>query len=116
MKVLVIEDEPLLLMAVSDMLVELGHDVADMATSLKPALLAANSQAFDVAVLDVNLGGDRIDAVATVLNDRRIPFVFTTGYDVKALPAGFQERPYLTKPFQIEQLSQALHAACRDAR
>jgi CheY-like chemotaxis protein len=50
------------------------------------------------------------------LNDRRIPFVFTTGYDVKALPPGFQERPYLTKPFQIEQLSQALHAACRDAR
>jgi CheY-like chemotaxis protein len=112
MRVLLVEDEPLLLMAASDMLVDLGHHVAGMATSLRSALQAANSLVFDIAVLDVNLGGERVDEVAAVLGARQIPFVFTTGYDAKALPPAFAERPYVAKPIDAEQLALALRAAC----
>ncbi len=114
MRVLLVEDEPLLLMAASDMLNDLGHEVVGVATALGSALKAARSAAFDIAVLDVNLGGERIDEVATVIDSRGIPFVFTTGYAATALPAAFTRRPYVGKPFASEQLGEALQAARRD--
>lgn len=114
MRVLLVEDEPLLLMSASDMLTDLGYYVMGMATSLGSALEVARSAQFDIAVLDVNLGGGRVDEVATLLASRGIPFIFTTGYGAKTLPAAFSDRPYLNKPFETEQLSQALRAAYRD--
>lgn len=114
MRVLLVEDEPLLLMAASDMLSDLGHHVAGMATRLDSALQAAHSIAVEVAVLDVNLSGDRIDQVATVLARRGIPFVFTTGYGPSTLPPAFVGRPCVCKPFAIEQLGDALQTACSE--
>jgi len=114
MRVLLVEDEPLLLMAGTDMLTDLGHQVVAMATALSSALQAACSADFDIAVLDVNLNGDRIDEVAALLASRGIPFVFTTGYSARTLPAGFADRPYVGKPFETRQLDEALRAACGD--
>jgi hypothetical protein len=62
------------------------------------------SRAFDAAVLDVNLAGDRIDPVADVLSGRNVPFVFVTGYTTGALPAVHAERPRLCKPFKMADL------------
>ena len=112
MRVLLVEDEPLLLMATADMLTDLGHQVTGMATSLTSARQAADSLAFDIAVLDVNVGGDRVDDVAALLAERRIPFVVTSGYAANSLPAAFAGRPYLAKPFEPEELSRALRVAC----
>lgn len=108
MRILIVEDEPLLVMATSDMLADLGHHVAGVATSLAAALKAARSLAFDLAMLDVNLGGQRVDEVASVLGGRGIPFVFTTGYDVRTLPPAFAERPCLAKPLDAERLATVL--------
>jgi len=116
MRVLLVEDEPLLLMAASDMLVDLGHHVVGVATSLSGALQAVKSLLFDIAVLDVNLGGERVDEVAAVLGARQIPFVFTSGYDAKVLPPAFAERPYVSKPIDAEQFAQALRGACNAGR
>jgi CheY-like chemotaxis protein len=114
MRVLLVEDEPLLLMAASEMLADLGHEVSGMATSLSSALQAAQTLAFDVALLDVNLGGHRVDEVAAVLASRGIPFAFTTGYGAQTLPASFAQRPYLAKPYEAEQLGQTLRTACEN--
>jgi CheY-like chemotaxis protein len=111
MRVFLVEDEPLLLMAASEMLTDLGHQVVGMATGLDSALKAARSDAFDLAVLDVNLGGDRIDPVAVVLADRGIPFVFTTGYGARTLAPAFGGRPCVCKPFELEELGEALQTA-----
>jgi len=51
----------------------------------------------DVAVLDINLGGENAFAVADTLAARRIPFVFVTGYGPEILPERFRERP-MTAP------------------
>lgn len=114
MRVLLVEDEPLLLVAASNMLEELGHQVCGMATSLGSAMQAAETLNVDIAVLDVNIGGDRIDGVATLLASRGIPFVFTTGYGIEALPTPFAGRPYLTKPFDFDQLGHVVDAAYKN--
>jgi hypothetical protein len=63
---------------------------------------------FDVATLDVNLGGTSSYPVADALAARAVPFVFSTGYGAHSLREGYRERPILKKPFAYEDLSRAL--------
>lgn len=98
-------------MLVEDMLAELGHEVAGTAASIEEGRRLAQSGDFDGALLDVNLNGQSVDAVADALVDRNIPFVFTTGYGQQGIPDAYRDRPMLQKPYQIEQLGRALARA-----
>lgn len=116
LRVLVVEDEVMISMLVEDMLAELGHHVFAFAVSLEEAGELASTGDFDAALLDVNLNGQKVDAVAETLVRRGKPFVFTTGYGERGVPKGYQDRPMLPKPYQIEQLAQALASAVRSSR
>jgi DNA-binding response OmpR family regulator len=59
-RVLVVEDEAMLSLNLETMLLELGCVVAGTADKLDDALHIARSSEFDVALLDVNLGGKRV--------------------------------------------------------
>ncbi|HYE50011.1 MAG TPA: two-component system response regulator protein-glutamate methylesterase, partial [Azospirillaceae bacterium] len=59
----------------------------------------------DAAVLDVNLRGRTVYAVAEVLTERGVPFLFTTGYDRVDWDARV---PVLRKPFQPRTLVDGL--------
>ncbi|WP_439374010.1 response regulator [Bradyrhizobium sp. DASA03120] len=102
--VFLVEDEALIRMMVADMVTELGHKIAAEAGDLPSALEYANSAVFDMAVLDVWLGRDSIEPVATALANRDIPFAFASGVGAEGVPERFRERPRLQKPFPIEQL------------
>ncbi|WP_024341951.1 response regulator [Bradyrhizobium japonicum] len=106
--VFLVEDEVLIRMMVADMVTELGHTVACEAGDLPSALEHANDAAFDLAVLDVQLGRDSIAPVANVLAHRNVPFAFATGYGAEGVPKEFSGRPWLQKPFQIEQLERCI--------
>jgi CheY-like chemotaxis protein len=106
-RVLVIEDEPLVSMLLDAMLDELGFDIVGIAASLADAIASAREAAFDCAILDVNLRGQRTDAVASMLRERGIPFLLATGYDNCDLGGAFSGAPVLAKPFDRD----ALHAA-----
>ena len=67
-----------------------------------------NDGAYDAAILDVNLAGERVDPVADALSRRNVPFMFVTGYSTGALPAGFAGRPRLCKPFKMADLLDTL--------
>jgi CheY-like chemotaxis protein len=118
LRILVVEDELMISMLVEDMLAELGHEVVGTAASIEEASRLARSGDFDGALLDVNLNGYTVDAVADALVGRNIPFVFTTGYGQQGVPEAYRDRPMLQKPYQIEQLSRALARALsqRDCR
>ena len=57
---MVVEDEAMLSLNLETMLLELGCVVAGTADKLDDALHIARSSEFDVALLDVNLGGKRV--------------------------------------------------------
>jgi CheY-like chemotaxis protein len=103
-RVLLAEDETVIAMMVEEMLAELGYDVAETVARLEPARRAAENGAFDMAILDVNLSGDPIYPVAEILQSRRIPFVFSTGYNSEGLEPRYAETPRLQKPFEYEDL------------
>ncbi|UEM05943.1 response regulator [Skermanella rosea] len=106
--ILVVEDELLVAMVVENILEDLGAGLVGPATSVGQALELVEAGGFGGALLDVSLGGERIDAVADALAARRIPFIFTTGHGADALPDAHRDRPILTKPFSDEGLVAAL--------
>jgi CheY-like chemotaxis protein len=104
LRVLLVEDENLVALLLEDMLAELGHTVVGPVARLDKALETVQLEAFDVAILDVNINGEESYPIAEALAARGIPFVFSTGYGKKSLPAPYSERPALQKPFQRHDL------------
>jgi len=72
-KVLVVEDEYLVATMMEDMLESAGCVVAGPIPRLAQALDAASSEVCDVAVLDINLAGERVYPVADILAQRGVP-------------------------------------------
>jgi CheY-like chemotaxis protein len=107
MRVLLVEDEGLIRLMAAEMLEDLGHQVVE-ASSLDEALTLAETTDFDVAILDINLGGRRVDPVAEIVSARDIPFLFASGYGDANIPQDFSDRPVLQKPFLLRNLSDSL--------
>jgi CheY-like chemotaxis protein len=108
--ILIVEDEPIVAMMVEDMLCDLGAMPVGPASSLEGALELARDGAFDAAILDLNLNGERTGAVAELLRGRGVPFVFATGYDSGG-GVTLGDAIVLQKPYRIEQMEAALSKA-----
>ena len=70
------------------------------------------------AVLDCNLGGEKVWPVADALVERKVPFVFSTGYGAAGVDPRFAGRPVLAKPYSVRNLERALipQLSARDER
>lgn len=104
MRVLVVEDEPLIALALEDILADLGCQVVGPAHTLAEAADLGREAPLDGAILDVNLGRDKVFPVADILAERSVPFVFTTGYGDAGLRPCDRGRPVLQKPYSPERL------------
>lgn len=107
-RVLVVEDEMLVLIMIEDMLADLGCKSVTSAATVDKALALINEQIFDVAMLDMNLNGNDSHVVAEALGARGIPFLYSTGNTTASSRVGFSDRPVLKKPFKYEELAAIL--------
>src|ERR1044071_139029 len=107
-RLLIVEDEYLIRLLLEDMLVELGCDIAAVASNLDEGKTAAQATEIDLAILDVNIDGQQIFPVADILRSRKVPFIFITGYGARGLPENYRETPTLQKPFQMQDLKATL--------
>ncbi len=107
MRVLVLEDEPIVSMMLEDMLIELGCNVVGPAATLQEGLALAAVGGFDVAVLDININGQRSDAVAHALDAQGKLYTFATGYGGAGVPECGSPR-VIHKPYTLDQLAEAL--------
>jgi CheY-like chemotaxis protein len=116
-RILVVEDEMLVLMAIEDMLADLGCEVVVAAASNEQAIAFIEAQDFDAALLDLNLNGIRSYPVADVLAARGVPFAFATGYGGSGLRDVDRDQPILVKPYgaaSLETILVELLSACSD--
>jgi CheY-like chemotaxis protein len=110
-RVLVVEDEVLILMMIEEMLADLGCESIASASMAATAVALVEADAFDVAMLDMNLNGKSSLAVAKALAAHGVPFVFATGNSRDEVWDGFGDRPVLRKPFRFEELAGSLTRA-----
>jgi CheY-like chemotaxis protein len=114
LRILIIEDEALISMMTEDMLSDFGCKSVGVATNVKEALEQAAHIACDAVVMDVNLHGEQTFVVARLLSQKRIPYIFTTGYTADSIPEDLRHVPILQKPFQERDFAETLGAAVRD--
>jgi CheY-like chemotaxis protein len=108
LRLLVVEDEALVAMALEDMLDDFGCVVVDVAGTLARGVVLAGELNIDGAILDINLGGEKVFPVAERLAARGVPFVFCSGYGLAGLPPDFAKAPTLAKPYDQRQLRDLL--------
>lgn len=105
LRVMIVEDEPLIGAAMEMLVQELGGDVHGPYMNLRDGLAAAESlDQVDCALLDCNLGRDVSWPIADTLAARNIPFAFTSGKGLKDIEPRFAGRPVFIKPVDETKL------------
>lgn len=97
-RILIVEDEPLLSMAMVDEIEEAGARVVGPVASVEGALEILATTPVDAAILDVELQKQLVYPVADRLIERDVPFVLTTGHDADGLPERYASVPHSAKP------------------
>jgi DNA-binding response OmpR family regulator len=108
LRLLIVEDEALVAMMIHDVISDAGADVVGPAANIRTAMSALGAESIDGAILDVNLGGERIDPVADELRARKIPFLFVTGYGRSGIVERFPATTVVTKPFDDSHLLETI--------
>ncbi|NML06291.1 response regulator [Sphingomonas sp. G-3-2-10] len=106
LRVLVVEDEPIVAMCLEDILDGLGCVTIGPASRLADGLALAQAGGLDAAILDINLGGERSTRIAEALRGGGVPFAFASGYG--AVPEGFENQPLIEKPYREADIQAAL--------
>jgi DNA-binding response OmpR family regulator len=110
-RVLVVEDEPIIGFDIRQQLANAGFEVLEPATSVANALVA--EPGCDVAVLNVNLGNETSEPIARRLQASGKPFVVLSGYSMDDLRPWFKGATILTKPAPVADLLAAVRG-CAD--
>jgi DNA-binding response OmpR family regulator len=108
LRVMVVEDELLVAMLIEDALADENCVLVGPFSSVGDALEAARREPLDLAVLDVNLRGEKVYPVAEALTRRGVPFLLLSGYGKDAAPAEHPEWPACSKPFSPDLLIEML--------
>ncbi len=114
LRVLIVEDEPLIAMDLQDILEDAGHTVVGIAPATQQALeLAAGAVPFDVAILDIDLAGsdDGIETAHKLRGEHGIDALFVSARrdeEERARNLGWKPIGFIAKPFMEAQILAAL--------
>ncbi len=109
--VLIIEDEPLIAMELEQIVRDLGHRVAGIATTHDDAVAAFEDTDAGLVLADIQLadGSSGIDAVQDILAIAPVPAIFITAFPEKLLTGGRVEPTFLiSKPFRENTVRAAI--------
>lgn len=108
-RVLLVEDNYLIAMLMTDVLRSFGCDIVGPVASVDDALEKVKSAELDAAVLDINVIGGSSAPIAEELSERGVPYLFVTGYgSPKVLSEGLRQKLRLNKPVDERTLKLSL--------
>jgi DNA-binding LytR/AlgR family response regulator len=113
LRVLLLEDEPLIAMELAEIISAAGGAIAASVRTAQEALGAFDKTNIDVAILDVHLRTGTSIEVAEALAELEIPFVFCTGDGQdQRHAANWPDVPVIVKPYSaglvVETLSKLM--------
>ena len=114
--ILVVEDEPLLAMDVEMVLGNAGFRVVGPAGTCARAIDLLRDEPPDLTILDLNLGTELAFSVFDHLDEAGIPFIILSAHSRQMVPARYQDRPFLQKPYRIPALLRMIDEVLQDAR
>jgi CheY-like chemotaxis protein len=107
--ILIVEDDCVTALDLAETLSAAGAQVIGPAGSIQTAFdLVRRGPHADIALLDIELDGASVYDVADELMKRKVPIVFTTGYERGEIPARFRAARHCEKPIGIPAIAQAL--------
>lgn len=104
LKVLIVEDEASIAMALAAAIAAVGHEVVAVVRTTSEALETIERLHIEVAILDTNLCGESAECVALRLRASNIPFVVVSGYSAAQVGDWIGKVPLLGKPFRTSRL------------
>jgi CheY-like chemotaxis protein len=107
-RILLVEDSPVVGPFTADLLADLGCEVVGPAPSMAAARELIEGDAFDAAIMDVHIRGERVFPLCEMLEAKGVPFVLTSGYADWTMADKWQDRPRLRKPYRIHDERSAL--------
>lgn len=115
LKVLIADDEPIILLDLKQMLENLGYEVVAEASDGQQAVDLARETRPDVCILDVKMPVmDGIEAVGVITEENIAPTILLTAYSDKELVDRAKNAgvfAYLVKPFKPSDLPPAIEVA-----
>jgi PAS domain S-box-containing protein len=103
-RILLVEDDSLIAMMMAQTLRDLNFDVVGPFGRVSEAVATLDGHAVDAGILDINLGGEMVYPLAHLLAERKVPFVFMTGYGSEVIEPPFPQVQVLQKPVDRETL------------
>lgn len=113
-RVLIIEDEPMILMQLEDLAMSLNHEVCGTARTHAEAVAAVQAEKPGLVLADIQLadGSSGLEAVKDILAIGNVPVIFITAYPERLLTGDRLEPAYLvTKPFREQTVKAAISQA-----
>jgi DNA-binding LytR/AlgR family response regulator len=110
LQILIVEDNYFVASALAQRIQDYGAIVVGPVATLQSALELVETHGSELngASLDINLNGRLVFPVADALLARAIPIVFSTGYDVRAIPENYRDIPRCEKPVNSETVAREL--------
>jgi CheY-like chemotaxis protein len=108
LRVLIVDDVFDFADELAETLREWGCEVVGPASNVSDALMLIKGETLQGALLDANLGHEKVFPVAAELRARNIPFLFMSGYNMLDFSPEFQAVPRLAKPFDSAVLAAAM--------
>lgn len=110
MRVLIVEDDPVIAFGLEDLVSESGFQIAGVALTLEKALALIELGACDAAILDANLDGVSASPAGAAMAMRGLPYIVLSGYSAQQLAGAFlSAAAFLQKPCVPERLINALN-------
>ena len=109
-RILVVEDETLIALELVTILEDEHGSIVGLVQTVADALRLLPTTQLSCALLDINLRGETSFGVADALADADIPFAFVTGYMDSAIPERHRDRPFIRKPFVVEDVIKTVAA------
>lgn len=111
LRILIAEDNVFAALELEQTLLAFGCRPIGPVARLDQAMSLAIREDLDGALLDVELQGQMVFAVAEELERRHIPMIFASGHGTdEVFPAAFVHHPRLPKPFGEDDVHRALSA------